>query len=109
MTPARSLSVEERSRPKRGGSSLFRDGYALIARPGALCRHTTKQRDSARWVLSAAPYIAVLSPPELRGMVHDLAAEMMEKNAPNPNPTEEDAPDAPSSPRPEKTNGAVSG
>lgn len=47
MTPARSLSVEERSRPKRGGSSLFRDGYALIARSGALCRHTTKQRDAA--------------------------------------------------------------
>lgn len=102
VEPMATIVAETRWHPTQTIERLDKDTVILSA-----C--VPDIREAARWVLSAAPYIAVLSPPELRGMVHDLAAEMMEKNAPNPNPTEEDAPDAPSSPRPEKTNGAVSG
>ena len=69
-----SIVAETRWHPTQTTERVGRDALVLSARVPDL-------GEVARWILSAAPYISVLEPLELRALVHDLAARMMEKNA----------------------------
>ncbi len=74
VEPMATIVAETRWHPTQTTQRLAEDALVLAARVPDL-------REVARWVLSAAPYITVLEPPELRVLVHDLAARMMEMNA----------------------------
>lgn len=74
IEPMATIVAETRWHPTQTTERVGRDALVLSARVPDL-------GEVARWILSAAPYISVLEPLELRALVHDLAARMMEKNA----------------------------
>lgn len=74
VEPMATIVAETHWHPSQTLQRVAEDALVLSARVPDL-------REVARWVLSAAPYITVLDPPELRTLVHDWSAQMMEQNA----------------------------
>ena len=73
VEPMATIVAETRWHPTQTIERVDRDALVLSARVPDL-------GEVARWILSAAPYVSVLEPIELRTLVRDLAARMMEKN-----------------------------
>ncbi len=74
IEPMATIVSETRWHPTQKTERLDSDTIVLSA-------HVPDLKEVARWVLSAAPYITVLEPPELREMVRGLAQQMTELNS----------------------------